>query len=129
MYNEGALITAYKERSVFYSRISRFENKYPSSIGFINPTTEIFVVKEKLICRLFGPHFYLYDHETGKVKSFLFSDIDSYEPQILDFFNTVREYSLDRERYPLIRTYYDDLIVEWEIANKCLMKRKFICKL
>lgn len=129
MYNEEALITAYKERSAFYSRISRFENKYPSSIGFINPTTEIFVVKEKLICRLFSPHFHLYDHETGKVKSFLFSDIDSYEPQILNFFNTVREYSLDRERYPLIRTYYDDIIVEWEIANKCLMKRKFICKI
>lgn len=129
MYNEEALIKAYKERSGFYSKIGKYENKRPSSIGFVNPTTEIFVSKENLFCRLFQPHYYLYDHETDVTKAFAFSDIDSYEPQVLNFFNTVRAYSLDRDSYPLIRTYYEDLIVEWEIVNKCLMKRKFICKL
>lgn len=129
MYNEETLIEAYKDRSGFYSKISKYENKHPSSIGFVNPTTEIFVVKENLFFRLFRPHYYLYDHKTGVTKAFVFSDIDSYEPQVLNFFNTVRAYSLDRDRYPLIRTYYEDLIVEWETANKCLMRRKFICKL
>ncbi len=128
MYNTEALLTAYKERSSYYCGLGDYENHFPGSIGFITPDTEIFVVRENFIHRLFFPRFFLYNHKTNTTQAFLFKEIDKGDQCLLDFLNTVRDYSLDRERWPLIRTYYDDLISEWEINNKRCFPRKYMCK-
>lgn len=128
MYNDESLLSAYKERNRYYDTITKYENNYPGSIGFVNQTTEIFVAKESIFCRLFCPHFHLYNHETHRVTSFLFSEIDNCEQQVLDFLNTVRIYSVENNKHSLIRTYYEALIAEWEIVNKCYFKRRFMRK-
>lgn len=128
MYDREMLLAAYKARSAHYSNTGVYENRFPGSIGFVTESTEIFVEKENLYNRLNRPHFYLYNHETDEIQQFRFDEIERCDPHLLDFLNTVRYYSTDSSRWPLIRTYYDDLISEWEIVNKCYFRRKFMCK-
>ena len=128
MYNTEALSTAYKERSNYYCGMGDYESLFPGSIGFINSDTEIFVTRENFIHRLFCPHFFLYNHKTNTTQAFLFKEIDKCDQYLLDFLNTIRYYSLDSNCWPLIRTYYDDLISEWEINNKRHFPRKYMCK-
>lgn len=106
----------------------KHENRFSGSIGFINDDVEIFVVKENLFNRILNPHFYLYNHDTEKIEKYEFKDIDGIgkNKELTDFLNTVREYSLDREMHTFSRTYYVDLITEWEIHNNRRMSRRFI---
>ena len=120
--------TAIKERSRYYSTITSQENRYPGSIGFFDPDTEVFAVREGLFARVFRPHFFTYNHLTGEIQKYRFDELSKCGSSLLEFLNTVRYYSTDRERWPLNRTYYDDLVGEWEVVNKCYMRRKFMCK-
>ena len=128
MHNNSTLFAAYKDRSDYYCNISHYENRFPGSIGFIDANTEVFVVREKLMHRLFRPHFFLYNHKTSSIQSLLFAEIDKCDQSLLNFLNTVRYYSLDNNCWPLIRTYYDDLISEWEVCNKRFFPRKYMRK-
>ena len=103
-----------------------YENSFPGSIGFINDETEIFVIKENILNQIFNPHFYLYNHRNKEITKIRFGDIENIESnsELISFLNKTREYSLDRDRYAFSRTYYDDLISEWEIFNR---KIRFHC--
>lgn len=126
---EGNELIGYiKKKSSYYQRIGKHDNIFPGSIGFVNENCEIFVVKENLVARLFCPHFYLYDHQSREIQMFRFNSIDQCSAEILDFLNTVRYYSTDSSFWPLYRTYYDDLISEWEVVNNCRFRRKFMRK-
>lgn len=127
MMNE-AIITAYREQSNYYCNLGRYENRYPGSIGFINPTTEIFVIREPFFYRRFRPRFFLYNHQSNCITRYFFLEIDKCPMEVLNFLNTVRFYSIDSKSPALYRTYYDDLISEWEVVNKCLFQRKFMRK-
>lgn len=104
----------------------KFESAFPGGIGFVNEDAEIYVRKENLFARNFCPHFFLYNHATGEIQKVRFTQLDSCNEEVLIFLNTIRTYSLDRTRHALSRTYYIDLITEWEIVNKQPMKRKFL---
>ena len=106
----------------------KYENKFHGSIGFINDDVEIFVIKENIFNRIFNPHFYLYNHKTDTFERIKFKDIETIDnnKDLVEFLNTVREYSLNREMYILSRTYYIDLITEWEINNNKKLTRRFI---
>lgn len=105
-----------------------YENAFPGGIGFVNVTTEIFVIKENPFYRWFCPHFYLYNHKTNQVQRYCFNAPDNWTKDTINFLNTIRPYSLNTERYILMRTYYEDLIAEWEINNKMRIRRRFILK-
>lgn len=122
------LLECLKKKSSYYQRIGKHDNRFPGSIGFVNEDSELFVVKENLLARLFCPHFYLYDHRSREVQTFKFLEIGKCSAEVLDFLNTVRYYSTDSSLWPLYRTYYDDLISEWEIVNKCRFRRRFMSK-
>lgn len=106
--------------------MSKYENRFPGSVGFINDSTEIFAVRENLFNKLFRPHFHLYDHENGEIQTFRFDQLDKCSTEVLNFLGTTRAYSLNKERCMLPRTYYIDLVTEWEILNGCYMRRKFL---
>lgn len=104
----------------------KYENKFPSGIGFVNETVEVFVVRENLFSKLFRPHFHLYNHATEEIRSVRFDQLDSCSQEVLTFLGTTRAYSLDRKRFLLPRTYYEDLVAEWEIINKWRIARRFL---
>ena len=114
--------------SQYYACISKYENRYPGSVGFFDPDTEIFVIKESILPKLFNPHFYTYNHRSKEIQKYCFKQIEQCPPQLLEFLNTIRNYSTNREHWPLNRNYYDDLVCEWETVNKCYIHRRFVCK-
>lgn len=102
----------------------KHEEKFPGSIGFINDDVEIFVVRESLFSQLFCPHFHLYNHETQEIQSFRFNQLVNCSLEVRSFLGTTRAYSQDKEKYLLPRTYYVDLVTEWEIVMKSLQNAK-----
>lgn len=106
--------------------MGKYENRFPGSVGFVNDSTEIFVARENLFNRLFCPHFHLYDHESGEIQIFRFDQLDKCSTETLNFLGTIRAYSLNTEQCILPRTYYIDLVTEWETLNKSYMRRKFL---
>ena len=104
----------------------KYESTVPGSIGFIDENTEIYVIKENTFARIFSPHFFLYNHQTKEILKFRFKDLNTCPTEVLTFLDTIRSYSLDRTQYALSRTYYIDLIAEWEIVNKQYLYRKFL---